>query len=52
MTTDYDERVNDEADEHAQMMNEWRDGWDEKTEFTYSTEIFGYEIKESDNESK
>ena len=48
--TDYDERANDEADERAQMMNEWREGWDGKTDLTYTTQIFGYEIKDNDNE--
>ena len=48
--TDYDERMNDRADEHAQMMNEWREGWDDKTELTYTTQIFGYEIKDDNNE--
>lgn len=48
--SNYDERVNDEADEHSRMMNEWREGWDDKTEFTYTTQIFGYEIKDDNNE--
>ena len=26
--TDYDKRVNDEADEHAQMMSKRREFWD------------------------
>lgn len=52
--TDYDERVNDEADEHAQMMNERREGWKLKaSEFNpISITPFGdtYEIKDDNNE--
>lgn len=27
--SNYDERVNNEADEHSQMMSKGREGWDE-----------------------
>ena len=39
---------------HAEKMQEQRkskrEGWDDKTELTYTTQIFGYEIKDDNNE--
>lgn len=52
--SNYDERVNDEADEHVQMMNKGREGWDGKTrsiiKATCTMPFNTYEIKDDNNE--
>ena len=53
MKTDYDERVNDEADEHAQTVQEWRKDRERQHKLKLlecAITHFNNEIKDDNNE--